>query len=211
MKKSFLIIAAVGLVIIAFSSDCVAQGNIAKSELSNFEATQKGNAIQLSWNALYEADVYTHEIQKSANGSSFTNIGTLAAHNNPAPYHYTFIDATPVYGINYYRLRTVDRKGDEHFSNIIQVNNGAGRTDVRILPNPVRGGILNLQLLNISSGKYAVSLYGNGGQKVFARSLDVSSGSLTETINLPQTLTPGIYFLQFTNGDMRINREVVVQ
>ncbi|MCW3109974.1 MAG: hypothetical protein JWQ09_4480, partial [Segetibacter sp.] len=66
-------------------------------------------------------------------------------------------------------------------------------------------------LSNINSGKYAISLYSNAGQKVFARSLDLTDGSLTETINLPQNVGKGLYFLQLTNGEMRINKQVIIQ
>lgn len=211
MKKSSLIIAALVISIIATSSNGVAQTSSTKTALSDFRALQKGNAIQLSWTALYEGDVNVHEIEKSSNGSSFTNIGSLVAQNNAAPYRYVYLDATPVEGVNYYRIRTVDKQGNERFSNIIRLNDGVGRTDVRILANPVQGGVLNLQLNNINSGKYAISLYSNGGQKVLARSLDLADGSLTETINLPQNLGHGLYFLQLSNGEMRINKEVIVQ
>lgn len=188
-----------------------AQVAAAKGTLENFKSLQKGNTVQLSWTTQYENNIARHEIQKSTNRFSFTNIGNLTAQNNAAPYRYTFLDATPVSANNYYRLRTVDKFGNESFSNILRVNNGVGRTDIRVLPNPVQQGVLNVQLTNINSGKYAISLYSNAGHKVFARSLDLSFGSLTKTINLPQNLDHGVYFLQITNGDMRINKQVVLQ
>lgn len=212
MKNTFLLIASVFIAISTFSQQNEVQNaGSSHSALANFEAIHKGNAVQLSWTALDETNVASHEIQKSTNGSSFINIGTLVAQNNPSSYNYTFLDATPAEGNNYYRLRTIDKAGNVTFSNIIKVNNGFRRTDVRVLPNPVQGGVLNLQLLNIASGKYAISLYSNAGQKVFARSLDLTDGSSTEAVNLPQNLGHGIYFLQFTNGDMRINKQVMIQ
>ncbi|MCW3111609.1 MAG: type sorting protein [Segetibacter sp.] len=211
MKNTFLLTASVILTLLASSTDGFAQNATSNSAVSSFEALQKGKSVQISWTALYEANVNTHEIQKSINGSSFNTIGTLIAQNNAAPYRYNFLDATPTEGNNYYRLRTIDKQGKETLSNILMVNNGFGRTDIRILPNPVQGGVLNLQLQNINSGKYAIALYSSGGQKVFARSLDLSDGSLTETINLPQNLTHGIYVLQFTNAETRINKQLLIQ
>jgi hypothetical protein len=181
------------------------------SALANFEANRKGNTVQLSWVALHERDVASHEIQKSANGSPFRNIGTLKAQNDVNSYAYSFIDATPVPGENYYRLRTVDKNGNATFSDILNVNDGLGRTNLRVLGNPVQGGVLNLQLANIASGKYFISLYNSTGEKVFAHSLNLSDGSLTETINLPRTLGNGTYYLEFCNGDLRINRQLMLQ
>ncbi|MCW3081564.1 T9SS type A sorting domain-containing protein [Segetibacter sp.] len=212
MKNAFLLVASLIFSTVSFPFESIGQNTTTKNSLTNFEALHKGSAIQLSWTALYETDLTSHEIQKSANGSSFTNIGTLVAQNNAGSYRYTFLDASPVEGLNYYRLRTLDKRGYETFSNIIEVDRGFGRTNVMVLPNPVRGGVLNLQLSNINSGKYAISLYSNSGQKVFAPSLDLSNGSLTQTINLPQNLGRGIYFLQFSNGgDTRINKQVLLQ
>jgi hypothetical protein len=206
MKNTIFILAAALLL----CSVSVVESNAQTTSLANFQAQQRGNAIQLSWTALFENDITSHEIQKSANGSSFTNIGTLVGQNNATPFRYTFLDATPTEGNNYYRLRTVDKQGNESFSNILSVNNGFGKTDVRILPNPAQTGVLNLQLSNISNGKYAISLYSNAGQKVFARSLDLSSGSTTETINLPRNIGHGLYVLQVTDGEMRINKQLIL-
>ncbi len=179
--------------------------------LTDFETSQKGNAVELSWTASNEVDLNNYEIQKSTNGSSFMNIGTVVAQNNGASFKYTFLDATPIEGENYYRLRSIDKKGNSILSDILHVNNGFGKTDVRVLPNPVQRGVLNLQMTNISNGKYIISLYSNAGQKVFARSLDLTQGSTTETINLPLNIGRGMYFLQVTDGVMRINKEVILQ
>lgn len=212
MKNAILLLTSLFFATIVASSQNFQYGSEGQSTtLANFSAIHKGNAVQISWTALNEINVAVHEVEKSANGSSFTNIGTIMAQNNAAPYNYTFLDATPGQGINYYRLRTTDKKGNVTFSNILQVNNGFARTEVRVLGNPVQGGVLNLQMNNINGGQYVISLYSSSGQKVFARSLNFTDGSVTETINLPGNLGRGLYFLQFTDGETRINREIMLQ
>jgi hypothetical protein len=210
MKNTFLLVAAVIFSTVIYDKS-EAQANHSQTSLADFQALQKGNAVQLSWTALFENNLSSHEIQKSTNGSSFASVGTVVAQNNATPFRYTFIDATPAEGNNYYRLRSLDKQGNETFSNILRVNNGFGRTEIRVLANPAQSGVLNLQMSNINSGKYAISLYSNSGQKVFARSLDLTNGSTTQTINLPQNLGRGMYFLQVTDGEMRINKEVLLQ
>lgn len=205
MKNTILLVATsiffVGL------SNCHAQ----QASFSDFRALQKGNAIQVSWNAVNENNIASHEIQKSANGSSFLSIGTLVAQNSVTPFHYTFLDATPTSGKNYYRLRTLDKQGNETYSSILTVDNGFDKKEIKVLANPMQGGVLNLQMTNINSGKYAISLYSNSGQKVFARSLDLTEGSTTQTINIPRNLVHGIYFLQVADGETRINKQVLLQ
>jgi len=217
MKSIYIILASLLITSATSAQQDASQNTTAnvslnnKTVLSDFRALQATNAIQLSWTALNENNVSNHEIQKSANGSSFTTIGNLVAQNNNTPYKYSFSDATRVAGINYYRLRTVEKSGHFTYSNILTVNNGYDRTGVMVFPNPIEGGVLNLQLKNMSNGKYSIALYSNGGQKVFARSLDFTEGSATEIINLPGDLSRGTYFLQVTNGVTRINKQVLLQ
>jgi hypothetical protein len=182
-----------------------------QSSLTNFEAVRNGNTVNVVWTALNESNMSNHVVERSANGSSFSTLGTLVAQNNATPLKYNFIDATPVEGINYYRLKTTDKRGQVVYSKILEVNNGFRKTDVRVISNPVRGGVMNLQLENIQSGKYFITLYSNGGQKVFARSIDFTDGSSTETINLPRNLSSGSYFLQVNDGLTRVNKQVLLQ
>jgi hypothetical protein len=161
--------------------------------------------------ALSESNMSNHVIEKSANGSTFSSLGTIVAQNSATPYKYSFADATPVEGINYYRLRTTDKRGMVTFSRILEVDNGFRKSEVRVISNPVQGGVLNLQLNNISSGKYFIALYNNGGQQVLAQSMIFSEGTSTETINLPRNLANGSYFLQINNGLTRVNKQVLLQ
>jgi hypothetical protein len=138
-------------------------------------------------------------------------MGALVAQNSASPLKYSFIDAAPIEGVNYYRLRTTDKRGVVTYSKILEVDNGFRKTEVRVISNPVRGGVMNLQINNINSGKYYIALYSNGGQQVFAQSMNLTSGSSTETINLPQSLASGSYFLQVNNGQTRINKQVLLQ
>ncbi|HEX8460006.1 MAG TPA: T9SS type A sorting domain-containing protein [Segetibacter sp.] len=182
-----------------------------QAKLSDFEAFRNANTINIFWTALAESNMASHVVERSANGSSFSNMGTLVAQNSASPLKYSFIDAAPIEGVNYYRLRTTDKRGVVTYSKILEVDNGFRKTEVRVISNPVRGGVMNLQINNINSGKYYIALYSNGGQQVFAQSMNLTSGSSTETINLPQSLASGSYFLQVNNGQTRINKQVLLQ
>lgn len=179
--------------------------------LANFKAAQRTNAIEVSWNALSESNMLRHEIERSTNGSSFTVIGNVAAQNSSVAYKYNFLDATPAKGNNYYRLRSISLSGDVTYSNILRLNMGVGKTDMIVISNPVRGGIVNLQLSNMQKGKYAINIFNTTGQRVYNQSMDLSDGSSTETINLPSNVARGTYFVQLTNGSERFNKQILVQ
>lgn len=179
--------------------------------LANFKAAQRTNAIEVSWNALSESNMLRHEIERSTNGSSFTVIGTVAAQNSSVAYKYNFLDATPVKGNNYYRLRSVSLSGEVTYSNILRLNMGVGRTDMIVISNPIRSGLVNLQLSNMQKGKYAISIFNNAGQKVYTQLMDLMDGSSTEAINLPSNVAKGTYFVQLTNGSERFTKQILVQ
>ncbi len=179
--------------------------------LANFKAAQRTNAIEVSWNALSESNMLRHEIERSTNGSSFTIIGAVAAQNSSVVYKYNFLDATPTKGNNYYRLRSTSLSGDVTYSNILRLNMGAGRTDMVVISNPVRGGIVNLQLSNMAKGKYAINVFNNVGQRVYTQSMDLTDGSSSEAINLPSNVAKGTYFVQLTNGSKRFTKQILVQ
>jgi hypothetical protein len=179
--------------------------------LANFKAAQRTNAIELTWNALSESNMALHEIQRSTNGSSFTSIGTITAQNSSVAYKYNFLDAAPTKGNNFYRLRSVSQSGEVTYSNILRLNMGAGKTDMTIISNPVRSGLVNLQLSNMTKGKYAINVFSNMGQQIANKSLDLSDGSSTELITLPSNVARGIYFVQLSNGSVRFTKQILVQ
>ncbi len=179
--------------------------------LANFKAAQRTSAIELSWNALSESNMLRHEIERSTNGSSFTIIGSVVAQNSSVPYKYSFVDATPVKANNYYRLRSVSLSGDVTYSNILRLNMGVGKTDMTIISNPVRGGVVNLQLSNMEKGKYAINVFNNVGQAIYTQSMNLTDGSSTEVINLPSNVAKGTYFVQLTNGSARFTKQILVQ
>src|SRR3954447_26629304 len=151
MKTSTLVIALLLSATAAFSQNISSSAQeSAGTSLANLQALIKGNAVQLSWVAINERSLVAHEIQRSTNGSPFRNIGTLTAQNEAASSNYTFVDATPVEGNNYYRLRSIDKNGNETFSSVLQLNHSFGRTDLKVLGNPAQAGVLNLQLQNIN-------------------------------------------------------------
>ena len=179
--------------------------------LANFRASERTNAVNLNWTAFNESNMLRHDIEKSSNGAAFTVIGSVPAQNNSTTYKYDFLDATPIQGNNYYRLRSVSNTGDVTYSSILRVNLGATRTDLNIISNPVIGHNVHLQLTNFEQGKYAINVYNSGGQKVYSQPMELAGGSSTQMVSLPSNISRGNYFLQLTNGYTNVTKEIMVQ
>jgi hypothetical protein len=182
----------------------------AQSQMSGLRADSRNNAIELTWTAATEAGMARHEIERSANGSSFSIVGAINAQNNNSAFRYSFLDAAPVQGLNYYRIRSTSNRGDVSFSNVLTVDMSMYKPEVKVLGNPVRNGVVNLQVNNLEKGKYIISLYNSVGQQVFNYSFDHPGGSSTRLMNLPAVIGKGNHVLLMTDGINRFNQQVMI-
>ncbi|WP_207494220.1 T9SS type A sorting domain-containing protein [Aridibaculum aurantiacum] len=90
------------------------------SQLSG-EKLQQFN--KLSWTTFTEQNNYGFEVERSADGRSFSSIGFIKSNaangNSAATLNYTFPDSKPFSGNNYYRLKQIDIDGKTSFSNVV--------------------------------------------------------------------------------------------
>lgn len=98
-----------------------------------------GNKNALSWKTSSEENFAYFEVERL--DETFQAIGKIHAQGRGA--EYTFLDAAPLSGINYYRLKMVDTDGSTAFSRVISVMNEAALV-LRVFPNPV-SDILRLE------------------------------------------------------------------
>jgi hypothetical protein len=81
------------------------------------------------------------------------------------------------------------------------VNNMKGT--VKIYPNPVRSNNFQVAFSNMEAGDYYLDLTDVSGRRVMQKKINISSGSLIETINLPGSFTKGIYMVKLVNEKSR--------
>lgn len=103
-----------------------------------FEARKWSHLVMLNWETAEEVNTSHFEIERSKNGLSFTKIGQVAAVNSPGQHTYTFKDERPESGINYYRLRQVDKDGRASFSNVVKLLFNAYGDELVVFPNPAK-------------------------------------------------------------------------
>ncbi|HEY4148768.1 MAG TPA: LamG-like jellyroll fold domain-containing protein [Chitinophagaceae bacterium] len=80
--------------------------------LNSFTASREGSQAILQWQTAQEENSRSFAIERSADGLTYISIGNVdAAGNSSSPRSYSFTDAAPVNGKNYYRLKQVDLDG----------------------------------------------------------------------------------------------------
>ena len=108
-------------------------------ELTAFQATAAGAAVDLSWSTASEKSNAGFEVQRSANGKAFAALARVAgAGSSQSLRRYRYRDAAPLSGVSYYRLRQVDADGTATYSPVQTVTRTAP-ANIAAYPNPTAG------------------------------------------------------------------------
>jgi hypothetical protein len=173
-------------------------------------AAQKNAGIEVNWNTANEVNMNSYDVEESTDGINFTK-GTTVAAKNATTNTYSWFDATVNNGDNFYRIKSVEKNGSTKYSNVVKVKLGAKGTEFSVYPNPVKGGVVSLQMSNVEKGTYSVRIFNNIGQEVASKTINHNGGSATQTIDLGKSIATGIYSMQITNGTTVITKTVIVE
>jgi len=178
--------------------------------LTNVKAYENNGGVQVNWNAQQENNIDSYEVERSQNGQQFSRLGTVAAKGNGNnSINYTLPDANPFAGVNFYRIKIIDKEGNQTYSQVMKVNIGSGPTQITVYPNPVAGNTIVLQLNKLVKGNYSITLTNKYGHQLFAKMVKHAGGSATKTIEAAQPLTAGVYQLLIKGGEVNIVKQVI--
>jgi hypothetical protein len=166
--------------------------------LVHFEAEALEESVRLRWQTTLEVNALHFEMERSNDGTHFVSIGRLAAQGEVKTLkNYVFMDNAPHAGINYYRLKMVDRDGSFSFSRVVSAQSAVPSEDltVSVYPSPATEGYVHVA----HSGDNAVKLaiYDLKGRKLPVAWQETTKGVLSLDVH---TLSSGIYILQVHDG-----------
>lgn len=169
--------------------------------LLNFTGQTEATDVLLNWSTAIEANSDYYQIERSPDNQHFTAIGKVTAvHNSNVETDYSYTDASPLSGNNYYRLRMVDMDGSATYSKIVVISfSNSNEHFVATYPNPAHGSF-QLVFRNMAAGRYAMNLISPTGQMLFTRNVQVSDPhQYTETVNLSAGLAQGTYVVRLVD------------
>lgn len=173
-------------------------------------AQAKPGGVQVNWTAKTEKDMNRYELERSFNGTTFTNIKTTAAiGNSNTAVNYSWLDANPQTGKNYYRIKAIDNTGLVKYTDIVQAGFGKTSSGIVVAPNPVSGNTINLQLTDLAKGSYTVQLFNSGGQQVFTGSFRHAGGSVNQLVEPGKGLPAGAYRLVLSSDNSRFTTMII--
>jgi hypothetical protein len=164
--------------------------------LQEFKCVAQRGYMEVYWVTASESDVDRYMVERSADGVSFTPVGTVRSFGDSStPVRYRHLDYTAPAGVGYYRLKTVDKDGTFSYSATIAYEIIGGDALVR-----VNGTELRFALHGGETAKGVTVHHLNGGVVV--------SMALPDAVPL---LQGGAYVLTFVTDRNRYSRKIYIR
>ncbi len=169
-----------------------------------FTLQKNGTSAVLKWSTAQESNTDKFFVERSIDGVHFNSIASMdAAGNTAASSQYTYQDDNPYPGVNFYRIRLMDRDGKFSYSATKSIQFDELQTRlVQLSPNPA---------------KSTVSLYIAGNKTLLNVKLVDATGRLihdfemkADRLSIPvMQLSQGIYYIRIQGNNLNVMKKLV--
>lgn len=172
----------------------VALGGVLPVQLLYFTGAIKDGKTQLEWKTAQEYNTAHFEIERSANGSQFTQLTTVSSKGNSnTPTLYQSIDPAPYAPLTYYRLKIVDKDAKFVYSPIVMTRQ-ALTAGFSLFPNPATDHVV-LSVNTVQKATDTWQITALNGQQVATRQVVLQQGLNTIQWSI-QHLPQGTYIIR---------------
>lgn len=183
-----------------------APGAVLSIDLQNLAVRGRGTTNSVSWSTASEKNNAAFNIERSADGQDFTTIGTLKGKGTTTSLStYDFTDNTPLTGINYYRLRSIDNDGKATLSKSVSIVNGKTTTGILKAYPLVSNAILTVDV--VTEGVSTLNIVDLTGKTVLTKTIK-GAGFSSNPIDV-SGLSNGLYVLMFTSSSVQMVQKFV--
>lgn len=171
-------------------------------------AATNDKQVQLNWRTTNEINNERFVVEFSTDGVSFSAIDSVAAKNSMSINEYNSLHRDPVQGMNYYRLKQIDKDGRFGYSNVATVK-FAGRLIETIIvkPNPAKNILLASVALREAT-TVTIMVVNSAGSIINTQQRKLSKGNNEVMLNV-QELNSGMYYLIIKNEEGNTVRQFV--
>ena len=167
--------------------------------ISSFSGQCVKNKVLLTWTTQSESNSLQFDIQRSADGSTWEQIGQVgAAGNSSNPTSYSFTDINPLGNPdnNYYRLKLVDADGQDVYSGVVLVSmcNSTGTAPqlFKVVPNPF-GSSMEITCTIPNDGPVEVQVQDMTGATLLRQEYTATRGNNVFSLTNLNNLAKGTY------------------
>lgn len=170
-----------------------------------FTVQKTGAASLLKWTTMQEHNTADFIVERSADALSFKAIKTVRAiGESNVPLDYSATDETPVSGVNYYRIKQVDKDGKVTYSAIRSLDFDQSKVLITVTPNPAKDKII-------------ITVTGN--QKPLQAAVVNSAGQTLESFIIHDERTEhalpkiaaGVYYLKIEGDGISATKKLVLK
>lgn len=156
-------------------------------------AERNSSDVNLKWDVSEEVDVREYQVERSTNGSTFTNAGTVMAKGKSI---YTYTNSNVPSGTLYYRIKSVDIDGKSKYSGILRLaGDNSFSNDLVLYPVPAKDQV-TLQHNRITRDAKIVISSMDGRVMKIVRPREGASHTPIDISGL----THGMYLLRLDDG-----------
>ena len=170
---------------------------------SKFDAKCTNTGTLISWATAQEANSSKFEIERSSNGTTWTNIGSVAASGTSSSNrNYQQIDL--IGGAAFYRIKQIDKDGQFIYTDVARTNCQVKNISSVIYPVPAFD-VLNVVIKSDRSVRTQLLVYDMQGKLVKKVDASILNGNNTFKINLIG-LASGDYMIRTNDASIELNK-----
>jgi hypothetical protein len=179
--------------------------------LLDFNGHLSGHNVVLNWSTAMEAGNKGFDVERSYNGTDFTDIGFIpGAINSSAVRNYSFTDPSPAAVLNYYRLRQIDLDAHSTYTRTIVITDQAAAShSYMVLSNPFSNS-LDIQFTQAPVGNVIVRLLDATGKELIRQAAPVAGPGRIHIDLSGRSIAAGIYLLEI-NFNRQSHTEKIVR
>ena len=164
--------------------------------LVQFTASRNSdNTNKISWTTSQEINSGYFGVERSADGNSWQTLGTVRAKGfSSIAVDYTYTDAYPLEGVNYYRLKMVDLDGKFKYTKVISVSSGDKTESLVVYNNPFTDQI-RVKVNIKAADNLVLTVTDMLGRSYISKSYNAQAGDNFINLN-PTGALPGTYILR---------------
>lgn len=187
-------------------TDC---GPLLDVDLLSVSGQLVSGKAKINWTTSKENEPVSFTVEKSLNGTQFTQVGSITGQNNPTAEtnYYVFNDPVSLTDKAWYRIKMITATQSK-YSRIISLNKDLQEFTLGTVINPFANELL-FDVYSPSDSKIDVMITDLSGRTLKKKSILVKTGTNSLSIDQTESLAAGIYILQVRNNDKLLTKMVM--
>ncbi len=175
--------------------------------LLDFTGKENAGKNLLNWNTASESNSSYFSIERSTDALNFSSIGHVNASGfSSTEVKYNFTDATPIPGVNYYRLVMIDKDGSSAYSKIVSITNKINHSiDIKHIDLFARSNTMSLIINSTKTQTANLSIIDVSGRTILNTQIFLQNGNNVISKNIP-SITKGIYYVKLFTPEETVLR-----